>query len=124
MVTLDDIRQARTVLDGVAEHTRLIYSHTLSRMLGGHIYLKPELFQHTERPVDRRGVHARETFADASRDVLRSGVVSGAFERLEDDAALRRQAMAPRAEQIHELLRGHRASVSQSRVIRNNLLLQ
>ena len=47
MVTLDDIQQARTVLDGVAEHTRLIYSHTLSRLLGGHIYLKPELFQHT-----------------------------------------------------------------------------
>lgn len=47
MITLDDLGRARRVLRGVTEHTRLIYSHTLSRMLGGHIYLKPELFQRT-----------------------------------------------------------------------------
>jgi len=47
MITLDDLERARRVLRGVTEHTRLIYSHTLSRMLGGHIYLKPELFQRT-----------------------------------------------------------------------------
>lgn len=47
MVTLADVQRARQVLQGVADHTRLIYSHTLSRLLGGDIYLKPELFQRT-----------------------------------------------------------------------------
>ncbi len=47
MVTLSEIEQAQRVLQNVADRTNLILSHSFSRMLGGQIYLKPEMFQRT-----------------------------------------------------------------------------
>jgi len=46
-VTLDDIELARRRLSGIAHPTPLIRSDTLSRMIGGDVFIKPENLQKT-----------------------------------------------------------------------------
>jgi threonine dehydratase len=46
-VTLDDIELARRRLSGIAKPTPLIRSHTLSAMVGGEVFIKPENLQKT-----------------------------------------------------------------------------
>src|SRR5215472_3834326 len=47
LVTLDDIEAARHRLAGVAHPTPLIRSDTLSAMIGGEVFIKPENLQKT-----------------------------------------------------------------------------
>ena len=47
MITIDDVRQARTRVQGYVRETPFERSRTLSRELGTNIYLKLELFQRT-----------------------------------------------------------------------------
>ncbi len=47
MMTLDDFKAARKVLDGVLHRTDLIYSPFFSRSTGNHVYIKPENMQVT-----------------------------------------------------------------------------
>src|SRR5438093_1501556 len=44
--TIEDIRTAARRIDGVASETPLVESPSLSRILGRHVYLKLECFQH------------------------------------------------------------------------------
>jgi threonine dehydratase len=46
-VTIDDIELARRRLAGIAKHTPLIRSQTLSRMIGGEVFVKAENLQKT-----------------------------------------------------------------------------
>ncbi len=46
-VTIDDIELARRRLAGIAKHTPLIRSETLSRMIGGEVFVKAENLQKT-----------------------------------------------------------------------------
>ena len=46
-MTLDDIRAARVVAAGVAKHTPIISSATLSQRRGGEVVLKAESLQRT-----------------------------------------------------------------------------
>ena len=48
MMTLDDFRAARKVLDGVLHRTDLIYSPFFTKTTGNHVYIKPENMQVTE----------------------------------------------------------------------------
>ncbi len=47
MMTLDDFKAARKVLDGVLHNTDLMYSPFFSRTTGNHVYIKPENMQVT-----------------------------------------------------------------------------
>ena len=47
MMTLDDFKAARKVLDGVLHRTDLIYSPFFSKSTGNHVYIKPENMQVT-----------------------------------------------------------------------------
>ena len=47
MMTLDDFKAARRVLDGVLHRTDLIYSPFFTRTTGNHVYIKPENMQVT-----------------------------------------------------------------------------
>ncbi len=47
MMTLDDFKAARKVLDGVLHRTDLIYSPFFSKATGNHVYIKPENMQVT-----------------------------------------------------------------------------
>jgi threonine dehydratase len=46
-VTIDDVELARRRLAGIAKHTPLIRSETLSRMIGGEVFVKAENLQKT-----------------------------------------------------------------------------
>ena len=47
MMTLEDFRAARKVLDGVLHHTDLMYSPFFTKTTGNHVYIKPENMQVT-----------------------------------------------------------------------------
>lgn len=47
MMTLDDFRAARKVLDGVLHRTDLMYSPFFTKTTGNHVYIKPENMQVT-----------------------------------------------------------------------------
>ena len=47
MMTLDDFRAARRVLDGVLHRTDLMYSPFFTKTTGNHVYIKPENMQVT-----------------------------------------------------------------------------
>ena len=47
MMTLDDFRAARKILDGVLHRTDLMYSPFFSKSTGNHVYIKPENMQVT-----------------------------------------------------------------------------
>jgi threonine dehydratase len=47
MMTLDDFKAARRVLDGVLHPTDLVYSPFFSKSTGNHVYIKPENMQVT-----------------------------------------------------------------------------
>ena len=47
MMTLDDFRAARRVLDGVLHRTDLMYSPFFTRTTGNQVYIKPENMQVT-----------------------------------------------------------------------------
>ena len=46
-MTLEEFKAARSVLAGVLNETRLVYSSAFSRATGNHVYLKPENMQVT-----------------------------------------------------------------------------
>ncbi|MBV8140402.1 MAG: pyridoxal-phosphate dependent enzyme, partial [Deltaproteobacteria bacterium] len=46
-VTPDDLELARRRLSGIAKPTPLIRSETLSRLIGGEVFIKPENLQKT-----------------------------------------------------------------------------
>ena len=47
MMTLENFKQARKVLEGVLHPTDLIYSTFFSKSTGNHVYIKPENMQVT-----------------------------------------------------------------------------
>jgi len=47
LVTLSDVRQARTVVAPYVHHTPIFSASTLGQMLGIELYFKAELFQKT-----------------------------------------------------------------------------
>ncbi len=46
-VTIEDVEHARERIRGVTRRTPLIFTHALSRRLGGEVFLKPEMLQRT-----------------------------------------------------------------------------
>ena len=71
-VTLDDIELARRRLSGIAKPTPLIRSHTLSEMIGGEVFIKPENLQKTGSFKIRGAYNRIESLTDdeKSRGVI------------------------------------------------------
>jgi hypothetical protein len=62
----------------------------------------PDLLQHGQRPVHRRGVHGREPALDPAGHVLRGDVTVGCEHLAEDGLSLRRDAIAPLPQHGHD----------------------
>jgi threonine dehydratase len=72
-VTLDDLELARRRLSGIAEPTPLIRSETLSHLIGGEVFIKPENLQKTGS-FKIRGAYNR--IAALSSEDKRRGVIA------------------------------------------------
>src|SRR5256885_5699681 len=72
-VTIDDIEQARRNLAGIAKPTPLIRNETLSTMIGGELFIKPENLQKTGS-FKIRGAYNR--IAVLSTDEKNRGVIA------------------------------------------------
>ena len=72
-VTLDDLELARRRLSGIAEPTPLIRSETLSHLIGGEVFIKPENLQKTGS-FKIRGAYNR--IAALSPEDKRRGVIA------------------------------------------------
>ena len=72
-VSVDEVRGAAALLDGVIERTPLAHSRALSRMLGSEVYLKCENLQRAGS-FKARGAYAR--MSQLSEDEKRRGVVA------------------------------------------------
>ncbi|HET6173059.1 MAG TPA: threonine ammonia-lyase [Gaiellales bacterium] len=67
MVGLDDIRRARTVIDGVVASTPVLSAGAISRWAGMRVVLKAENLQHTGAFKLRGAVNRMSTLTDAER---------------------------------------------------------
>ena len=72
-VTLDDVRAAAALLDGVAHHTPVLRSRTLDRLVGAEVFLKCENFQRGGAFKFRGAYH---TAARLPHDQLARGLVT------------------------------------------------
>lgn len=67
MMTLDDFKAARRVLDGVLHRTDLIYSPFFSKSTGNHVYIKPENMQVTGAYKIRGAYYKCSTLTDGEK---------------------------------------------------------
>ena len=72
-VTIDDIRAAQAIIDGVVIRTPTVPSRTLSEMLGAQVVLKFENLQYTGSFKDRR---ALVKLSSLSEDECKAGVIA------------------------------------------------
>jgi threo-3-hydroxy-L-aspartate ammonia-lyase len=67
VLTLDDVRAAAALLDGIANRTPVMTSRTLDRMLGARVHLKAEQFQRMGAFKFRGAYHAIARLDDETR---------------------------------------------------------
>ena len=73
MLTLEQFKEARNVLQGVLRPTPLIQSPYLSKSCGNNVYLKPENMQVTGAYKIRGAYYKISTLTDEEKDAILGG---------------------------------------------------
>ena len=97
MLTLDQFKEARSVLQGVISKTNLVYSKCFSELCGNQVYLKPENLQVTgaykirgayykTSKLTEEQKHLLEQFAATQNGGKAKPGKKGIFSKLREDA--------------------------------------